>query len=107
MNELIAHRLSEYVAALQLLIGDLPADSRVFIMREAFPDIVVLAHGDQAERACRVIARAAYHISNASGIVDGSSGLGAVAARNAAAMIAGANGNLLEAMGLLNIREET
>lgn len=106
MTEHVPPKLSEYVAALQLLLSDLDTDSRGFVMREAFPNIVVMATGDRADRVCRTLASASYYVSAAASLVDGSSGLGAVAAANAAGRIARAKGNLKEALRLLNIREE-
>jgi hypothetical protein len=105
MDEYTPPKLSEYVAALQLLLSDLNADSRAFVLQEAFPDIVLLATGDRAVRARSTIASAGYYLNAAASLVDGSSGLGAVAATNAAGKIASAKGNLQEAMRLLSIRE--
>lgn len=97
--------LTDLVAALHLLLSDLDTDSRAFVLREAFPNLLLIEKGEKAEQASRCIIHAEGYIKGAKSIVDGSSGLGHIAAVNAAAQISEADKNLRAAMNLLRIRQ--
>lgn len=96
--------LSEYVSALQLLLSDLDSDSRAFVISKAFPNIVIVTKGDSAVTAFHRLSDALFTLNLAASIVDGSSGLGHIAANNAAVHLKNAQTNLKTAMRKLNMR---
>jgi hypothetical protein len=97
--------LSQLVSALQLLMGDMVAANRAFVILEAFPDLIVLAQGAQADNVSTRLRSAEYQIRLADKIVDGSSGLGATAAKNASYHVDKAHAELSEVLHILRVKE--
>jgi len=81
------------------------AANRAFVILEAFPDLIVLAQGAQADNVSVRLRASEYHIRLADKIVDGSSGLGATAAKNTSHHIDKAHANLSEVLRILRVKE--
>lgn len=97
--------LSEYVSALQLLMSDLDTDSRAFVLTEAFPALMVICRGPDAVEVASRLTNATHLAKLANGIVDGSSGLGSLAAVKTANHLADIRRDLTVALKKLHIRE--
>lgn len=69
------------VPALQLLLAELPDDVKRKLIYEAFPHTFLILRMD-ADKLVQWIQEARYELNEARSIVDGSSGLGALATKN-------------------------
>lgn len=93
--------LSALIAAMQLLLNDMEPVDRAFVILEAFPDMIVLAKGNQAEDFLKRLRTAELHSRIAKNIADGSSGLGHHAAKNVANNIALAQQKMADVLRIL------
>lgn len=97
--------LSDLVSALQLLLSDLDSVSRAFVLTEAFPTLMVICRGPDAVEVASRLANVAHLAKLTNSIVDGSSGLGSLAAANAASHLGDMRRDLAVALKKLHIRE--
>ena len=95
--------LSALVAAMQLLLNDMEPVDRAFVILEAFPDMIVLAKGNQVEDFSTRLRTAEMHSRIAKNIVDGSSGLGHHAAKNVANNIVLAHQQMAYVLRILRV----
>ncbi len=96
--------LHPIAAAALLLMGDLTADQQVDVFRAVAKPGVTVLEADNALKS--LVGQALYRVGEASGIVDGSSGLGALAAKNASGWILGARETLKSAARILGAKPE-
>ena len=75
------------VAALQLLLSDYGDHERFMLFRIAFRDQLVLFDNIEVNRLENRLADASLLCDELQGSIDGSSGLGAAAARNASVLV--------------------
>lgn len=93
-----------YIAALQLLLSDMSSADRVALIRRAFPDLVLVVDPAQAMTVTNSIVDVNTCLKVALSIVDGSSGLGAIAAANAHGQLNRAASHLRRVMHATNIK---
>jgi len=96
-------KLTELVAALQLLMGDMPPENRAFVIMEAFPDLMLVAKGERADHLFRRMRSVEYNLRVAKETVDGSSGIGAGAARTAAQHVSSGHSAAREILNTLRV----
>jgi hypothetical protein len=100
----MAPPLTELVSALHLLMGDLDTDSRAFILNEAFPELILLAKGVDAERVRWRINSTSFAVKTALDLADGTSGLGAIGARRVNSELRSAERHIDELRNILRMR---
>lgn len=98
----MTHDYEALVAALQLLLGDVPDDQKRAVFYKAFPDsfIMLRVDGTKMRDQLRLMRD---NVEAALNIVDGSSGLGPAAAKNANVYLRDARAQIRLTAGILGI----
>lgn len=98
----MTHDYEALAAALQLLLGDVPDDQKRAVFYKAFPDsfIMLRVEGGKMRDQLRLMRD---NVEAALNIVDGSSGLGPAAAKNANVYLKDARARIRLTAGILGI----
>lgn len=98
----MTHDHEALAAALQLLLGDVPDDQKRAVFYKAFPDsfIMLRVEGGKMRDQLRLMRD---NVEAALNIVDGSSGLGPAAAKNANVYLTDARAHIRLTAGILGI----
>lgn len=90
------------VPALQLLLAELPDDVKRKLIYEAFPHTFLILRMD-GDRLVQLIQEARHEVSQAASIVDGSSGIGVLAAKNVKRHLDNAHGKFGTIAGIIGV----